>query len=364
MNKSILTFLLFTLTSPLLSAQQNPVLNLDTTQREAFGISSSVVQMVKQSMSKPYPAKVQVPNAQLQVISSPLQGTIESLLVAEGETVSKGQLLAKVRSPGLLELQTAYLETLTRRQLSSETLARDSQLHKEGIIAKRRFLETKSRHKELLTAEQRDRQTLTLVGMSESAINKLARNHKLTSVLDINSPISGVVLEQIVTAGQRLAVSDPLYRMGYLSPLWVEVHVPLDALGNIGVGDNISISDKNLQASIITVGRMVHGTDQGVLVRAEISTGTEHLRPGQFVEARLSHAVLAQAIRLPAAAVVRVSSKDSVFVARSGGYELMPVQILSRDSEAVLVNAELQAGDRVVTSGTAALKAAFAAGVE
>ncbi len=361
MNRFITLSLLASLTG---TVTAGPVLKLDATQREDFGITTATVQQVNESLSKPYPAKVQVPNAQLRVVSAPLEGVVEALLVAEGESVARGQTMARVRSPGLLELQTRYLETLTRRRLSSKALKRDEQLFKEGIVAERRLLETRSRHTELVTAEQRDRQSLLLTGMSVAAIDKLARKQQLSPTLDIVAPLSGVVLEQIATAGQRLAVSDPLYRMGHLSPLWIEIHVPLDALTGVSTGSEVLITEGHLSANIITIGRMVHGADQGVLVRAEVRKGTERLRPGQFVEARLRQDAGNDTLRLPTRSVVRVNGKESVFVQTRGGFRLLPVSVVSRENAYVLVHAPLKQGDVVAVGGTAALKAAFAAGVE
>ncbi len=275
--------LLANLSAGALAAQQ---VAIDAAQRAAFGIQTAAVEAGNGALGTPYPAKVAVPNAQLRVVSAPLEGTVEALLVAEGESIESGQTLARVRSQGLLELQSAYLESRTRRQLSGNTLNRDRTLHAEGIVAKRRLLESQSAHRERLTAEARDRQTLLLAGMSEEAIDELARSQQMSAVLEVKAPLAGVVLEQIATAGQRLATADPLYRVGDLSTLWVEVHVPLEALGDLAPGSRVVLS-QGLTARVITVGRMVHGTDQGVLVRAEVREGVDRLRPGQFIEARL-----------------------------------------------------------------------------
>jgi len=349
------------LASSVLHAQ---TLTLNAEQRAAFGIETTPVQLATEALSKPYPARVQVPNAQLRVLSAPLEGVVEALLVAEGESVEEGQTLARVRSQGLLELQATYLETSTRRALAAETLARDKQLYADGIVAKRRLLESQSSYRELSTAEERDRQSLLLAGLSESMLRSLAREKKLSAVLEVKAPFSGVVLEQIATAGQRLVVSDPLYRIGQLSPLWIEVHVPLNALGTIAPGSLVHIVEGDLNAEVITVGRMVHGTDQGVLVRAEVREGVEHLRPGQFVEAQVSQGAGNGAFVVPAQAVVRIDSQDRVFVQRPNGFELLVVEILSRERTVVVVRADLESTDRVVTSGTAALKAAWTGGAE
>lgn len=338
------------------------IIAIDAEQRAAFGIETSVVTAADATLSKAYPAKVAVPNSHLRVVSAPLDGVLEALLVAEGEAVKAGQPLAQMRSQGLLDLQAAFLESKTRRELAQETVERDRALYADGIIAKRRWLESDSAFREARTAEARDRQALSLAGMSEAAIARLAGSGKLSAVLDVVAPLDGVVLEQIATAGQRLAGADPLYRIGDLSSLWIEVHVALDALGDIVPGSHVTLAG-DLDAKVITVGRMVHGADQGVLVRAEVREGAATLRPGQFVEARLRYTA-DRGLRLPAGALVRVGGLDQVFVARDGGFAVVPVTVRNREAESVVVTGALASGDAVVVRGTAALKAALAAGAE
>lgn len=341
------------------AAHAGATLNLSTEERAAFHITTATAQAVQESLSKPYPAKVVVPNSRLRVVSAPMEGVVEALLVAEGETVEKGQSLAMIRSRGLLELQASYLESRTRRQLSGATLARDRKLHAEGIVAKRRLLESQAAHREARTAEERDRQGLALAGMPPAAIKSLASRQKLSAVLEVSAPLSGVVLEQIATAGQRLAVSDPLYRIGNLSTLWIEVHVPVNALDGLQQDSAVVLSN-GLQARVITIGRMVHGTDQGVLVRAVVREGVDRLRPGQFIEARMSRHADSGQLRLPGQAVLRIDGRDQVFAERPGGFELVAVDVVSREIDAVVVRGALSANDKVVVSGTAALKAAQA----
>lgn len=363
MNKPVLILLsaLAVGGSPSNVVRAAPAVAIDAAQRAAFGIETVATRASSAALSKPYPAKVTVPNAQLRVVSAPLEGVVEALLVAEGQSVAAGQPLVRLRSQGLLDLQAAYLEARTRRLLSGETLARDRQLHDEGIVAKRRLLESQATHRERRTAEARYRQALMLAGMSDPAIDDLARSQQLSTVLEVKSPLAGVVLEQIATAGQRLAAADPLYRVGDLSTLWIEVHVPLDSLGEVAPGSPVRLAD-DLSARVITVGRMVHGTDQGVLVRAEVDQGAESLRPGQFVEARLGLSKAGGGLRLPARALVRVDGADTLFVERGERFEPVRVEVLAREADEVLVRGALSAGEAVVINGTAALKAALGTG--
>lgn len=361
--KLVVSLLLLNLVAPAW-ADSTTVLQFSDEQIRGFGIETAAVEPVQQSASKIFPAKVVVPNAQLRVLGSPLEGVVEALLVAEGENVTQDQALARIRSARLLDLQAAFLEARTRRQLSSETLQRDRKLRADGIIAERRLLESQSSHRELVAAEARDRQTLRLAGMSGQAIDQLAKDQQLSAVLEVKAPLSGVVLEQLATAGQRLAAADPLYRVGDLSTLWIEVHVPLESLGDLATGARVELPAQQVSARVITVGRMVHGTDQGVLVRAAVSEGAERLRPGQFVEARIQHPASGGALRVPAVALVRNNEGDYVFARDPQGFAALPVEVLAREGDSAVIRAALPAQAAVVVRGTAALKAAWVGGSE
>lgn len=340
-------------------AQTPAPIRLDATQIQALGLETTPVQNADRLAGQTLPAKVRVPNASLRVVSVQLEGTVESLLVAEGEQVSQGQPLALIRSSQLLERQAAFLEARTRRVLAAQSLERDRKLYAEGIIAERRLLETQATYRELRNAEQRDRQALQLAGMSAAAIDELASTQKLNAVMTVRSPQHGVVLEQLATAGQRLSAGDPLYRIGDLSTLWVEVHVPLDKLGKVAPGDRVELPEQGIQGEVISVGRMVHTADQGVLVRAAVKAGAERLRPGQFVPARLTLDTSGRVFRLPAAAVVHNAGEDYVFVEQPDGFVPTAIQVLAHDGKEVIVRVELPEGARVVSRGTAALKAVW-----
>ncbi|PHS22660.1 MAG: efflux transporter periplasmic adaptor subunit [Methylophaga sp.] len=260
----LLLFLL--VVSPLLQAESEPV------------------QQLSEQSATPYSAEVKVPNAQLQVISAPLSGLLSALLVAEGDSISKGQILAVIHSPQLLQKQSAYLAALTEMKLAGTEKKRDQDLFKEGIIAERRFLESSAKYTLINTRVQQYRQALKLSGMNNASLAKLNRTHNLTATLTIKAPLSGIVLEQLATPGIQVDVLTPIYKVAHLKPLWLEIQVPLEQLGTIKEGTPINIVGSEITGKVITVGQRVQGVDQSVLVRAEVTKGAEQLRPGQFVQ--------------------------------------------------------------------------------
>ncbi len=339
---------------------------LSADEQQAFGIALAAPETASGALGRRYPGRVAVPNRQLRVVAAPQGGVVEALLVAEGERVAPDQVLARLASPELVEAQSNFLEATTRLELADSELERERMLHREGITAERRLIEARARRRELATLVDQHRQRLVLAGLRPEAIDELAKSHRLSSTLAVRTPIGGVVLEQMVDTGQSVAASAPLYRIGELAPLWVEVHVPVDALGGLEVGGAVRLPELGLDGRIITVGRLVHKEDQGVLVRAEITTGTERLRPGQFTPAQFTTGepgadTETDTWRLPSAAVVRQAGDTYCFVQAEGGFRVVPVTVLAEEERSTVVRGPLTASDRVAVGGVAALKAAWLA---
>jgi RND family efflux transporter MFP subunit len=344
------------------AAAAGDLVPLSAAQQGAFGIALEAPRPDGATLSRRYPGQVAVPNAQLRVVSAPQAGVIESLLVAEGERVEAGAELARLSSLELLAVQGDWLEALTRLELADGELERDRQLHAEGIIAERRLIETRARRKELATLADQYRQRLELSGLDDTAIETLAAGRRLSPVLVVRAPIGGVVLEQMAATGQSVAAAAPLYRLAELETLWVEVHVPVESLAGIAPGARVLVPDLAIEGRVITVGRMVHGEDQGVLVRAEVRAGAEGLRPGQFVQVQLaSGAAGGGGWRVPAAALMRNAGQAYVFVARPGGFEPLAVGVIAEEEGSAVVSGPLDADMRLAVSGVAALKAAWLA---
>jgi multidrug efflux pump subunit AcrA (membrane-fusion protein) len=270
--------------------------------------------------------------------------------------------MARIQSPTLLELQSEYLEVHTRYQLAKSNYDRDKQLNKEGIIAERRLLESKAQYQELLTTLARVKRMLELSGMDEPSLAALRSNRKLDSTLIVTAPFEGVVLEQMTTAGKRVEAADPLYRIASLKPLWLEVHVPLEQVADIKPGQTVIVPSLNVSGPIVTIGKMVHGADQGVLIRAEIHNGAEKLRPGQFLQVQLAVTSEQKYYRVPRSAVTRFEDNSYVFSAQADGFLPVQIKVISEETNALIIQTEIAALTRIAISGTAAIKAAWLGG--
>ena len=334
---------------------------LSRAQQDSYGIITAEVQTATAVLGARYPAEVVVPNTQLQVVSALQGGLVEALMVAEGDQVSKGQMLARLQSPGLLELQRDLLQTLIQLNLARSTLNRDKQLLDEGIIPKRRYLESRSVWQALITQKQQQEATLRFSGMSEEAISDLEKSRQLNSALKVTAPFDGVILEQMAIPGQKLEAADPLFQIGQLSPLWLEIHVPIDVVRNVATGDMISVPEMDLTGEIITIGRKVHAADQGTLIRAIVRENIDQLRPGQLVQARIAEkAGDQQRYFVPRKAIIRIDQKNMIFMQTEEGFEAIEVDVVgSHDGQQIITSHE-PVTEPIVINGAVTLKSILA----
>jgi RND family efflux transporter MFP subunit len=355
----LLVLLAALLAPPLHAAEEVPV---SAAQMKSLGIETAPLPAQRAGELPGLPAQVVVPNNQLHVLSAPMPVLVERMLATAGEHVKKGQVLARLQGPAVVEMQRAYLQAATQLRLAKDNLVRDEKLFEEGIIAESRFRATRSQHAELAAAYTERRQVLRLAGMSEAAIVRLQSGSGLGSAVEIASPIDGVVLEQMASAGQRLEAASPIFKVAKLDPLWLDIQLPIARQGMVAEGDRVTLPAQQAEGRVLTVGHGVGGS-QTVLVRAEITRGPERLHPGQYVEATVVGAAgngsAAGQWSVPNAALARLQGRVLIFVQTAQGFRAVPVNVVVEGAQSSSVRGELKGDERIAVRGVSALKAAL-----
>ena len=359
-TRLVLFALLATLVSaPLRAAEEVPV---SAAQLKSLGIETAPLAAQRAGELPGLPAQVVVPNNQLHVLSAPIPVLVERMLATAGEHVKKGQVLARLQGPAVVEMQRAYLQAASQLRLSKDNLARDEKLFEEGIIAESRYRATRSQHAELAAAYTERRQVLRLAGMSEAAIGRLQSGSGLGSAIDIVSPVEGVVLEQMANPGQRLEAAAPIFKVAKLDPLWLDIQLPIARRDTVTEGDRVTLSIQQAEGKVLTVGHGVGGS-QTVLVRAEITRGAERLHPGQYVEATVVSVARNGGSNglwsVSNHALARLQGRVLIFVQTAKGFRAVPVGLIAEGAQTSTVRGELKGDERIAVSGVSALKAAL-----
>ncbi len=336
---------------------------LSADQAGALGIESQAVALSAVAAASSLPARVVVPNEQLRVVAAPVAGLVVQIDVASGQNVKKGQVLARLASPVLLAVGREYLQAAQQAQLAAQAARRDAQLFSEGIIAEARNQATQANARQAALALAARRGELRLAGVSEPALAALRKHSELPSELALTSPIDGVVLDQFAQPGQRLEAAAALFRIGKLSPLWLEIQTPAALASQLHAGLAVSVPASGAQGKVINVGRQTAADSQSVTVRARIDVGAQTLSPGQMVEAMIAVPAGGEpggTFRIARSAVVRHQGQAYVFAQETNAFRPLPVEIVGHAGDQVLLRSSaLKPEMRLAVKGLAALKAAW-----
>lgn len=303
-------------------------------------------------------------------VKSILEGRLERLLVAPGDSVKRNQALVELHSHMLHELQGQIMQDSEALRLAETRLEAGKQLLEvEGISR----VELDGREHQALAARlavKNGEAELRDLGYSDGDIAHLLESTDLHPVLTVRAPTDGVVLEVAVEQYAWVQAFAPLVVIGDPGSLELELQLPPDEASGISQGDLVEFIPVGRPeawglAKVTTRVPQVDATTRTVMVRAEITHGSENLLPGVFVEGNLIRGDASQAPSVPESAVIRRGSSDYVFVrVDAETFEARPVKVGRFNGTRFEIREGLALDEEVAVEGVFLLKSALVRGEE
>ncbi len=279
------------------------------------------------------PARV---HARVDTVSAPIVG----------QEVKRGDELATIYSPDLVNAQQIYLQLFDARDHGKETAVGGE-----------------------LPFSQRER--ASLLGVSDIDLKELERTHNVVLQIPVRSPADGTILEKNVVPGHYVNEGDALFRLADLRSVFVVARVFVDDIGSIAIGQTMEIRASTLKepidGSVAFIAPVADARTRTVSVRADVSNEERSLKPGMFVDVLLRADVEGvHPVNAPEGAVLAISdscviatgTRRFVYVERAAGeYEAVEVELGPHVQDAYPVIRGLVAGDRVVGRGAFLLDA-------
>lgn len=336
----------------------NAEFDVTAAQLEALGVKMQRMDRPAAIRGLTYPARVVVPPQKEQVLSAPVAGLVDQILVSEHQNVRQGEPLLRLNSPEFGELQLALMEAASRDRLARQTLDRERKLFSEGIIPQRRVYEAELAASDSQARLRHSQAALRLAGLDQGSIGRIAGGGALMDGLILRAKESGTILALDVKPGQRVTSADPLLRVANLSELWLDIQIPADRANAWSADQLIAIVGSKLTAKPISVGSLV-SESQTVTLRAQVNAGETELSPGEFVQAQVPFGDTAGAWAVPIASVVRQDEKAYVFVRTAAGFSARPVNVVASAGQLVSVEGSFTPDDQIAVTSVIALKAAW-----
>jgi Cu(I)/Ag(I) efflux system membrane fusion protein len=316
---------------------------IDGQVRQLQGIAVAPVQKSASLQSLRLLGRVAPDERRVFSLNAAMEGSIRELSgVTAGSFVHKDQWLgaffsADIRSPlqaYITALDVIGQDPLTRRNLGTNVAAGSTPNRNARFAVER----------------------LRGLGMSPRQIERMSVTRELPLTIDILSPADGLVLSRGVTLGQKFDKGMEWFRIANLDRVWIVADLSeVDAgLARPGARARVSLPGRpgTLAAIVSDVPPRFDAATRTMKVRLELDNPGAVLRPDMFVDVDLEIA-RPPALVVPADALVDAGVRRVVFVERGEGlYEPRDVEPGWRHGDRVEIVRGLEAGERIVVSGT------------
>jgi len=310
---------------------------------------------------------VQAPGSTV-ILKSIVSGRVEEILVAPGDRVREGEVVAQLHSHEMLSMQGELLRAAGRSALAIKRVEAGRELLEvEGISR----LDFEVREQEALAARlEFDTASEELLdhGLPRESLDRVLKSGTPDPHLPITAPAAGVVLELDVQKHEWVQEYAPLMIIGNPDRVELDLQIAPDRAGSIAPGDAVEFApagkpDVLGRAEVVTRVPQVDPETRTIRIRARIVAGDPSLYPGVFVEGDVRHGGARTRPSVPTSAVIGVGGRDSVFVqVAPGTFEVRSVELgHSSDGSAEIVSG-VEVGEEVAVGGVFYLKSALIKG--
>ncbi|MGH7252454.1 MAG: efflux RND transporter periplasmic adaptor subunit [Nitrospiraceae bacterium] len=332
----------------------------------AAGIETKPVLRGPLQTYRDFPGTVQ-PNENKRAEITPLvRGRVRDVYVDMGQEVKGGTLLARLYSRELGLAQSSYLKARAKLREAEQVFERARDLLNSKAIS---LAELQKREAELLSVRAETRETrdrLELLGMREEDIQRLEKDHLISSYVPIRAPFAGRVIARDITKGEVVETSDTLFVVADLSTLWLIVNIPGKDIpfilhsGKKGGSVEIQVSaypHEVFHGQITYIGDVLDPATRTMRIRAEVPNQERRLRPEMFATVRIYSDPEPDVLTIPSAAIQQDRGETVVFVqVDPQQFERRPVKLGAASGELVKLLDGLREGEHVVVSGSFVLK--------
>lgn len=289
-----------------------------------------------------------------------VSGYLKKWYVDIGAKVKTGQLLADIDVPDqdqqLAQARADLGTAVANQKLSAQTAKRWNALAKSNAAAPQ-------------DVDEKNADLAAKTAAVASAQANVARLRDLTNFERITAPFDGTVTSRSVDVGALVTVgtgtpgATPLFTVSDTARLRIYVNVPQNYSAMIAPGMTARFTvpeypGETFTAVLAANAQAVDPTTGTVLVQLQADNAQGRLKPGDYAQVRFDLPATANAIRLPASALIFNDDGTAVAVVGPGNrVSVKPVTILRDYGTSVEIASGVTRQDRVIDNPPDALKA-------
>lgn len=261
----------------------------------------------------------------LQHVHTRVEGWIETLNVkANGDPITKGQVLFEIYSPELVNAQSEYVLALSRE---NENLVKAS------------------------------RERLMALGLTEVQIDALDTENDSSDRVRVFAQTDGVVAKLGIREGMFVTPSTHTLSVASPDKVWVVAEVMERESNFLEIGQSVNFELDSLPGTVFTgtvsyIYPELDVTTRSVKLRITFDRGKHVVRPNTYASVTIDVENQDTVLNIPLTAVIRGGLADRVvLVIEDGKFRSTPVELGIQWDDRIEIVRGLKEGDVIVTSG-------------
>lgn len=294
-------------------------------------------------------------------VQSQVSGMLTRVAIAEGDEVSKGQVLFQI-DPRPFQAEVDRVQsTLARDQATLVRARADSArfaaLAKDGYITRQQLDQSFAEASALAAT----------VAAGQASLQAARLDLANTTV---RAPIAGRTGQLAIKAGNLVRANSepPLVTINELRPVLVRFNVPerdfeemraragLDKPLSVRVKPTVGDTMRTVMGTLTFIDNVVDRATGSVLLKARVANESRDLWPGQFVTVGLELSVDQSAVTVPSVAVVTTASGAYVYVVDAESKaKRVAVKVGRQAGNVTKIDSGLVGGEQVIVEGQSRL---------
>ncbi len=247
-------------------------------------------------------------------VSALVNGVVKNVFVIEGDFVKKGQTLATLEHPDIVDMQQQYLENINSLEFLEQDYKRKKKLFEETVGSGKEYQKVLSEYNTAKSTANGLKAKLQMLGISIQSLEQ----GNISPTINIVSPIDGYVRFVKVNIGSFVEPNKDMFEIVDNRHVHADLLVYEKDIHKIKPGQEVhfnisNIPGKELKGRIFSVGKAYELEANAITVHAYIERKGQTIIPGMYISAHIMVDSVTTNV-LPDQAVAAEGNKYFIFV--------------------------------------------------
>jgi len=274
-----------------------------------------------------------------------ISGYLKTILVDEGDSVKKDQLLAEIDAPDIVQ---EYRKAKADFDLKEITQVRYRELLKQRVISPQEF--------DTIKADATD---------AKARLDNALAN---LGYMKIRAPFSGAIARRykypgdLISASPKSDAEAPLFLLINEDKLRVSINVPQSDSGNISIGQKAEIkidtlSDQMVDGRVSRIDALIDESSKTERILIDIENPTHKMHSGMFASVTLHLDSHEHGTSIPKQSLhTNEDGTPFVFIVKDNKIKKMPIKLGFSDFDSIEVLSGISSQDFIILRGAESLK--------